>query len=121
MRLQITEIFMAHLIFIRMLKNKVLNQLLASKVITHLMVESLVRCWILVEAQRVKIKNLVEANLLTHTSQCGLQPQKQCITYLEFLLFQVLKAITTNQDLIMNYLKNMAKDLLPQRDVHLGK
>ena len=121
MPLPITEIFMAHLIFIRMQKNKALNQLLELKAITHLMVESLVRCWILVEVQRVKIKNLVEVNLHTHTSQCGLQPQKQCITYLEFLLFQVLKAITTNQDLIMNYLKNMAKDLLPQRVVHLGK
>ena len=112
---------MAHLIFIRMQKNKALNQLLALKAITHLMVESLVRCWILVEVPRVKIKNLGEANLLTHTSLCGLQPQKQCITYLEFLLFQVLKAITINLDLIMNYSKNMAKDLLPQRVVHLGK
>ena len=121
MQLPITEIFMVHLIFIRMQKNKVLNQLLVLKAITHLMVESLARCWILVEVQRVKIKNLEEVSLLTLTSQCGLQPQKQCITYLEFLLFQVLKAITTNQDLIMNYLKNMAKDLSPQQGALLGK
>ena len=112
---------MVHLIFIRTQKSKELNQLLVLKVITHLMVESLVRCWILVEVPRVKIKNLEEVNLLTLTSPCGPQLQKQCITYLEFLHFLVLKAITTNQDLIMNYLKNMAKDLLEQQGALLGK
>ena len=85
------------------------------------MVESLVRCWILVEVPRVMTKNLEEANLLTLTSQCGLQPQKQCITYFEFLHFPALKAITTNLDLIMNCLKNMAKDSLPQQGALLGK
>ncbi len=52
--------------FYKNAKEQGVNQLLASKVITHPMVENLEKCWTLVETRKVKIKNLVEENLPTH-------------------------------------------------------